>query len=421
MRARTRTAPLSVLLAVVLALTGCGSSEGAAGDPADEPLALTVQAAGGEGELTAVRALLDAFEATRPGLEISFTGVPSQGDHIAKLAASFAGGAPPDVFLLNYRRLGQFVDRGVVLPPSTDGLGELYEQPVEAFEYDGRPACLPTNASSTVAYVNTALLARAGVALPPATWTWDDLTAAARALDAKGVRAVGFEVGIRNSAPFIWTAGGEVVDDTDRPTTTTLDTPQAREALAYLSSLQEYGVDATARAATEPVDLFEQGELAVFFDSRRSVPAFRKAEGLSFDVLPLPRRHAATPSTTLLGSDAYCVAKASKSPALAAELARFAVSGEGARILAESGRTVPVLKALASSPAFLAPALEPRSAQVFLDAIPTARRLPNVAGQDEAEEAADDLLTQYFAGKAGLDETVRKVDEDTSAVYAQER
>lgn len=411
---------LPILLAGALALTGCGSNSDPV-DPAEEPLMLTVQAAGGEGELRAVQSLLDAFSASKPGLEISFTGVPSQGDHIAKLAASFAGGAPPDVFLLNYRRLGSFVDRGVVLPPSTKGLDELYPQPVEAFTYEGAPACLPTNASSTVAYLNTALFAEAGVALPTSTWTWDDLTAAAKAFDAKGIAAVGFEVGLRNSAPFVWTAGGEVVDDTAAPTSTTLDTPQAKEALAYLASLQEYGVDATARAATEPVDLFEQGKLAVFFDSRRSVPAFRKAEGLAFDVVPLPRKDAATPSTTLLASDAYCVAKASKSPTLAAELARFAVFGQGATILAESGRTVPVQKALAQSPAFLAPDTSPKGAQVFLDAIPTTKRLPNVAGQDEVEEAADDLLTQYFAGKASLEETVAKVDEDTAAIYGQER
>ncbi len=409
------------LPAVVLALSlaACGTDLPAPSGP--EPLALTVQAAGGEGELKAVQALLDAFELTKPGLEISFTGIPSQGDHIAKLATSFAGGKPPDVFLLNYRRLGQFVDKGVVLPPSTDGLDGLYEQPLEAFEYDGRPACLPTNASSTVAYLNTSLFARAGVPLPPAEWTWDDLTAAAKAFKAKGIAAVGFDVGIRNSAPFIWTAGGEVVDDTAAPTMMTLDTLPARLALAYLSSLQAYGVDATSRAAAPPVDQFAQGELAVFFDSRRSVPAFRKAEGLTFDVVPLPRKDAATPSTTLLGSDAYCVAKASQSPTLAAELARFAVTGQGATILAESGRTVPVLKSLAESAAFLAPDKAPKSARVFVDAIATTKRLPNVAGQDEAEEAADDLLTQYFAGKAELDATVAQVEKDTAAVYAQDR
>lgn len=414
-RAPRRTSVLAAVLAAGLALTACGD-DGV--DPsAPEPQRLTVQAAGGEGELKAVQDLLAAFEQANPGVSVDFTGIPSQGDHIAKLATSFAGGQPPDVFLLNYRRLGQFVAKKVVLPPVEPTLEGLFPQPLEAFRYNTTLACLPTNASSTVAYVNPTLFARAGVPLPRATWTWQDLTAASAALHAKGVKAVGFDVSVRNTAPFVWTAGGKVVDVTERPTAITYDTAQAQEALTYLASLQQYGVDATVRAGADPVDLFEQGQLAVYVDSRRVVPAFRKAQGLTFDVLPLPRREAATPSATLLASDAYCVAKASKSPRLAAELARFAALGDGARILAESGRSVPVLSSLAMSPTFLAPGKAPASSQVFLDVLPTARRLPNVAGQDEAEEAADDLLVQFFAGKATLAATVAAIRTASAEAY----
>ena len=408
----------AVLFLAGLLLTACGTDRRlpVAGGP--EPQRLTVQAAGGEGELNAVRDLLAAFEQATPGVQVDFVGVPDQGDHLAKLSTSFAGGSPPDVFLLNYRRLGPFVQRGVVAPPDADGL-DLYPGPVEAFTYDGALACLPTNASSTVAYVNEDLFARAGVPLPAADWTWSDLEAAAQALAAQGIPAVGFDVGIRLVAPFVWTAGGEVVDDTDSPSRMTLDTGPGRRALTYLTGLQAYGVDATARAAADPVDQFTAGRLAIYFDSRRSVPAFRKATGLAFDVRPLPRADAEQPSTSLLASDAYCVSKASQSPALAASLARFAAAGEGAKVLARSGRTVPVLRRFAQSADFLAPGLRPRSSQVFLDVLPDLRRLPNVAVEDEAEEMADDLLTQLFAGKAGLEQTVRAVEAATAEVYGR--
>ena len=106
-------------------------------------------------------------------------------------------------------------------------------------------------------------------------------------------------------------------------------------------------------------------------------------------------------------------------PELAAEFVQFAAGPQGGAVLAESGRTVPVLKELASSPVFLAPDKQPASSQVWLDIIPELRRLPNVAPQDEAEEAADDLLEQYFAGKAGLDETVDEIGRATARVYGQ--
>lgn len=407
---------LPVLLSCAL-VAACGG--GASGDV--QGRTLTVQAAGGEGELNALRELITAYEAARPGVTVSFTGVPNQGDHIAKLGTSFAGGNPPDVFLLNYRRLGPFVDRGVVAPADLGERAEadFYEPALEAFTYEGTLACVPQNVSSTVAYLNLDLLQQAGVPPPAAEWTWADLESMAKTLQGKGIAAVGYDAEIRTVAPFVWTAGGEVVDDTTTPTAMTLDAPAARRALEYLYGLQQYGVDATSRAAAEPADRFAAGELAVFLDSRRSVPAFRKAEGLSFDVRPLPRADAEQPSVSLLASDAYCVSRTSQNTELAADFASFAVGPEGGTVLARSGRTVPSVRALAQSPAFLDPAQEPASSQVFLDVIPTLRRLPNVGPEDEAEEAANDLLAQYFAGKADLATTVAEVRRATAAAYGQ--
>lgn len=406
-------------------LAACGTDGPQETETADGRVTgtLTVQAAGGEGELSALRELIAAYEDARPGVTVDFTGVPNQGDHIAKLSTAFAGGKPPDVFLLNYRRLGPFVERGVLAPADLGERSpeEFYEPALEAFTYDGELACVPQNTSSSVAYLNLDLLERAGLALPDESWTWDDFLRLAGDLDSKGIAAVGFAAEIRTVAPFVWTAGGEVVDDTDEPTAMTLDGPQARRALQLLLDLQQYGVDATSRAAVDPADQFAAGDLAVFVDSRRSVPSFRKAEGLSFDVRPLPRAEAGRPSASLLASDAYCVAKASRVPRLAADFASYAVGPEGAVVLARSGRTVPSVKEVAQSEAFLDPSRQPASSTVFLDVIPQLRRLPNVGPQDEAEEAANDLLEQYFAGKATLDETVAEIRRATAAAYGQDR
>ena len=409
---------LSVLLLSALVTTGCGAS-----DAADDGRTLTIQAAGGEGELTALRDLVAAFEDSRPDVEVDFVGVPDQGDHIAKLSTAFAGGNPPDVFLLNYRRLGPFVERGVLAPVQLGDLSleDFYEPPLEAFTYDGALACLPQNVSSSVAYLNLDLFERAGIPLPQHDWTWTDLERIARTLHEKDVAAFGLDPIVRNVAPFVWTAGGEVVDDTEDPTAMTFDSPEAKQALTFLEGLQEYGVDATSRAAEPPEEQFARGDLAIFVDSRRSVPAFRKAEGLRFDVRPLPREDPARPSASLLASDAYCVSEASSVPELAADFARFAVGPDGGEVLARSGRTVPVLEPLAESEAFLDPSQQPASARVWLDIVDELRRLPNVAAEDEAEEAADDLLAQFFAGKADLERTVAEIRRATTAVYGQDR
>lgn len=409
-----RSAVVPALLAMVLA--ACGSGGGAT---SARPDVLRLQAAGGEGELAAVRQVADAFETANPGVRVDFTGVAEQGDHLARLTTAFAAGNPPDAFLLNYRRIGAFVSRGVVDPvPSSTDVTDFYAPALEAFSAAGALQCLPQNASSSVVYVNETLFAKAAVSLPPVTgWSWEELRDVAGGLAAKGVEAIAFEPGLRTVAPFVWSAGGEVVDDQTAPTRIALDTSSARAALGFLADLQEVGYDARQRAGQDPQDAFAAGQVAMLIDSRRAVPALRKT-GIAFDVRPFPKQRT---SASLLASDGWCVSKSSKKRELAHRFAAFTTGPDGGQVLAVSGRTVPVVRALAESPAFLDPASRPRNAQVFLAAVPALRRLPNVAAQAEAEETADDLLEQFFAGRLDLVELGSAVEKATVVVYSARR
>lgn len=412
-----RRIALALVLATTLAACSEGTSRPRGGAAGSLTGTIKVQAAGGEGELNALREMVAAFEAAHPGAKVEFTGLAGQGEHISKLGTAFAGGNPPDVFLLNYRRFGRFAKQGVIDPPALPD-GEFYQPALEAFTFDGTLLCLPQNVSSSVVYYNTKLFADAGVAPPKADWTFADLEATAAALRAKNVKTIGFETTFRTVPAFVWAKGGEVVDSTDDPTVITLDTPEGRGALEYLKGLVDNGgVTATDAAASGPEDRFARGELAMLIDSRRAVPAMRKAAGLDFDVVPLPKDKA---SATLLASDAYCVSKASRNLTLARAFARYAVGPDGGAVLARSGRTVPSLKSVAESDAYLAPGTKPASAKVWLDIVPTARRLPNVANWNEAETTASGLLEQYFAGKADLDATVRRIAEESKRLLAQE-
>lgn len=416
-----KTAALLLVLPLALA-AACGSDEpeAPAGGDGEVAGAITVQASGSDSEIQALQELATAFEEAYDGTSVELVPVASQGDHVAKLALAFASGAPPDVFLLNYRRFGQFAADGVI-DPIQEHLGDLstddfYEPPINAFTIDGELLCLPQNVSSSVIYVNPALFDEAGVTVPGSDWTWDDMTTIAQDLTAAGVNAVGYGIGVRTIAPFVWSAGGEMVDDTAAPTAMTLDNDEGRAALQFLFDLQEYGFDATERAAEDPEEAFARGELAMFYDSRRAVPLFRDS-GVDFDVVPLP---ADQESVSLLASDAYCVSRDGDNLETAREFARFAVGPDGGQVLALTGRTVPSYIELAESEAFLDAEQPPASAQVFLDVIPNLRQLPNVGRQSEAEDVADGILELYFAGELTLDEAVAQIEEETAAVYGQE-
>jgi multiple sugar transport system substrate-binding protein len=141
----------------------------------------------------------------------------------------------------------------------------------------------------------------------------------------------------------------------------------------------------------------------MFLNSRRGVPTYRTISRFDWDVAPLPRRRQ---RAGILHADAYCLPKASRARAAAWAFIEFANSPEGQRTIAASGRTVPSLRAVAESPAFLDPGGRPQNNRVFLDEIPFIRAVPVIGGWVDVEELAGEELARAYHGRAGVDEVL---------------
>lgn len=415
-----RTRVFGLVTAAVLAAS-CGTDSSKPRTSPSEPAtklsgSITIAAAGGDGEIKALQAVADAFEAANPGTTVTLDTVAEAGELIAKLTTAFVANSAPDMFLMNYRRLGGFAAKGVIVPVPAGATAGLFEKPLTAFTFGGTLLCRPSNASSMVVYVNPTLFAKAGVKPPAGDWTWEEMLTTAQALKAKGIKAIGFEAALIRLAPFVWSNGGDFVDSIDKPTAVDLSSAEATEAIAFLLNLQKEGMSATDRAAQDPEEAFSAGKVAMYLDSRRAVPGLRKTDGLTFDVAPVPTKKSAT---TVLHSDGYCVSRSSKNKALAEAFSQYAVSGPGANVLARSGRTVPAMRSVAASPDFLAPDKAPKRSQVFLDQLAKARPLPHSPTWNDAEGAADEILAQLFAGRTTLDKAIVDIREATKVELAK--
>ena len=188
-------------------------------------------------EIQAYRDVIAAYKNQQPDVNVKLIEASDRDDLIARSRTSFSGGTPPDLFLLNYRFYGQFAARGVLEPIESRvddsevfQQEDFYEQAMNAFRFNGTLTCLPQNISSLVVYYNKDLFKEAGVAEPKEGWKWADMVAAAKKLK-KGRRGkaevYGVEASLIRVAPFVWSNGGEVVDNEDKPTHFTLDTPEA--------------------------------------------------------------------------------------------------------------------------------------------------------------------------------------------------
>lgn len=427
-------------LATVLVLafgTACSAAPSASG-------AVQVLLFGDPEELAAYGTLIDAYHERSGENRVELVEASDRADLIARLSTSIAGGEPPDVFLMNYRYYGQFAAKNAIAPLDErlgTGAGqldpdELYPEALAAFQWQGRQLCLPQNVSSLVVYYNRELFQRFGVPEPKPGWTWNELVATAQAMtrDAGGlpIRAgesdgaspvatwgLGVEPTLIRIAPFVWSAGGDIVDDPDAPTRLTFDDPVAEEVLRQFVDLRvAYGVVPTDQEveAQDDETRFANGGLAMVLSSRRLTPTLRAVDGLDWDVAPLPvHREVAG----ILHSDAYCLTSASGRQDAAWDFVRFALGAEGQRIIAGTGRTVPSNIAVSRSAAFLDPAKPPRNARVFLDAVDTIRRTPTISTWPEIEDVTDGILENALYRGDPLDEVITALDEQTRPVFAR--
>ena len=388
------------------------------------------QAVGDPSEQAAYVELIKAFNAAVPDVQIELISVAKTGDHMAKLSTAFAAGDPPDVFLVNFRRFGQLASRGVLEPlgASLAARGKFretdyYEPPMEAFRQDGALICVPLNVSTLVVFYNVKLFKEAGLPPPSPDWTWADFMRTAKALtrSTKGdgkidIYGVAIEHTLIRMMPFVWGAGGEVVDNLAKPTRFTMDTPAAIEGLDFVRSwaTQKLTPPLSESRGTEYEARFARGQLGMALNSRRFTTVLRAAPDLDWDVAPLPR---GKQPVTVLHSDGYCMAKASTNKEATLRFIEFAVGPVGSAVLARTGRSVPSLKSAALSPDFLAPNAKPKSAKVFLDSIPQIRRPPNVAAWAEVESRSDALIEEWLFSETPKKPLGQQLNEATQGLF----
>lgn len=370
--------------------------------------------------------LLTAFADDGSAVQVDLVNLPSLAEMYRRLLLDFAAGTPADLFLLTYRRYAAYAVKKMV-EPLAPYLGastvikadDFYPQTLEAFTWRDQLYGVPQNLSCLVAYYNKTIFDKVGVAYPTSDWDWDEFLATAHSLtldeDGDGIDdlwGLGTDAITLRSAPFIWMSGGDLVDNPENPTSLALDTPEARNALAWFIALQtEHQVvpDPVTEKAESHEIRFINGRLAIYLESRRVTPSLRQNTTFDWDVVPLPALRGpdgALIRSTVLHSDAFCMAAQSQQKAAAWSLIEYVNTPEGQTVLTRSGRVVPSNKRVAESPAFLSPEAKPLNNQVFLDALSYIRRLPLMPTWPEIEAGINRELELAFHGDSILDAAI---------------
>lgn len=409
----------------LLAMTACQLGRQA------EPEKISFMVFGDPAEYNAYASLVEAFHKAHPEVRVELTHIPSPREYRTRLVTEFAGGTPPDVTLMNYRRyasfaannllepVGPYLDKSTIIQPD-----DFYEVTLDAFTWQGTLMCLPQNISSLVVYYNQDLFDAAGVPYPADDWTWEDFVATAVALtkdnNGDGVidqYGLGVEPTLFRLAPFVWQNSAPIVDDQERPTRLTLARFPSLQAFQWFVDLyQVHGVvpGRVEEASQDSESRFIAGTTAMYLNSRRGTPTYREITGFTWDIAPLPQHKVAA---GILHSDAYCLSGTAVNKDAAWTFIEYANSVEGQTIVAASGRTVPSLKAVAESPAFLEPDLPPARNRVFIETIPALQLVPVISTWQEIEVTADQEIERAFYGDISTDEAASLMFQRTEEYF----
>jgi len=305
---------------------GSGAAGPASQAPAISPAAsvsgtLTVWAMGNEG--VKLKDLAASFMKDNPGTTVNVTPV-DWGQAVAKLQTAIAGHQTPDVSQMGTDMMGQFAATQALEPvPANFQQSAFYPSAWNTNIVNGTVFGVPWYVETRLLYYRTDIAQKAGISAPPATW--DDLTADAKAMQAKGGAKYGISLGTNNWQeyfPFLWSNGGSVTDSSGK---FTLNSPQAVEALTFYDSFFKDGLSPKAvPAGFDITPAFVAGTHPMFFSGPWHIGLITTAGGASFKdkwaIAPIPKKAS---STSFVGGGNMVVYKDSKNKDLAWKFVQY--------------------------------------------------------------------------------------------------
>ncbi|MFG3712408.1 extracellular solute-binding protein [Micromonospora sp. NPDC047730] len=238
----TRTAVAGIAAVTLLASAACGSGfDDSSGDTPQSSGPANLQiliGSSGDAETKAVQEAAAKW-ASSSGNQATVT--PAQ-DLTQQLGQALAGGTPPDVFYVDAARFADYASVGA-LEPYGDKISnpdDFHESLRTTFTYDGKLYCAPKDFSTLALQINTDLWARAGLTDADVPTTWDQLTATAQKIKAKGLVPLALGDTRDRIGAFMVQSGGWLMSKDGKQATA--DTPENVAALQYVKKMLTDGL-----------------------------------------------------------------------------------------------------------------------------------------------------------------------------------
>jgi ABC-type glycerol-3-phosphate transport system substrate-binding protein len=253
-------------------------------------------------------AVVTAWNQAHPAAQVVEDVLPGEGSHYQKLLVQAAANLLPDLTFMQ---------------------GHIWGLPVEAGTY--------------VIFYNRAMFEQAGVPLPQAGWTWNDLLDRAKRLtrDVAGTPVVGYGQGLNfdRTEPWIVENGARLLDKVAFPTKQQFDAPDVVAAVLFVHDLAwKHQVMATGKdAGTQGLGLW-QGQHAMRQEGNWLMPDLSKNMRVPWGMAPLPKGKV---ESTWMSIDVNVAFKSTRYPDDAYQFLKF-INNEGQTPMIQQWGRMPV-------------------------------------------------------------------------------
>jgi ABC-type glycerol-3-phosphate transport system substrate-binding protein len=359
-----------------------------------------------------IEAWTPGFASRQPRIKVEYTPRPPMWQE--KLTAAMAGGTPPDVvaafgeWFRTYQQQGMVISLDQYLKASRFDAEDFLSGVYKAMNWNGRQVAIPQYYNTNCVFYNAEYFRTAGVPLPAADWTQEQMADAARKLTrgpSDGREVWGLTMLSNWSAnarvlPPIWARCGTINDPQD-PNVFTLSKRENPGAFQWLHDLrwkerlaagrndERGGVD--GRGA-----LFVNGKAAMSLDSTAALATWKDRAQTSWDIAPMPRGPCGRGEWS--ATDGYVIPSGTKTADPSWLVVQGLTDKESGKLLAETTFLCPGRKSQFASWVATVPGKSLRNA------LPTDAARPSPSGlwpkSAEVTRAVDQHFARYFDDNA---------------------
>jgi multiple sugar transport system substrate-binding protein len=288
-----------------------------------------------------------AFHRLHPNIDVSVRVIT--GNYLEALQPMLASHTAPDVFYVDSSYAQQLESAGVILPLDAYirqdhvNLSDYLPNLLAAFTWKGHIYGLPKDFNTLALESNPALLAKAGISSPPSTWEQFETDAAK--LKAKGIVPMCFPIDVARYYPFILDEGGSYYNPKTGAVTFNIKQNYAGLNWFLQNNEKGYFVAPNVQGASWCGEPFAQGKVAMTAEGAWILPFLAQtAPKMKYVITPFPSLNGK--DANMVYTVAYEVAKSTKYPQQAAQLAFFLTGPQALAMTAKTGLAIPSRKSV---------------------------------------------------------------------------